>query len=138
VGLEKRKNRWFVKLRVAANVLSTVYPYTLPDILLTYSKRSELEIKAQFLESFNTTNSWKEFDVDKTYQDISLSYREIKNRQRTIIQIFQHLKTEKIIQNKMIIHFKDISRGKYSIEVKDLKINILRKINKISFLEKWK
>ena len=34
VGLEKVKNRWLVELRVAANALSYIYPYTLPEILL--------------------------------------------------------------------------------------------------------
>ena len=51
-------NRWLVELRVAA-------PYTLPEILLIYNKKSELTIKAQFIESFNTENYLKEFEVEK-------------------------------------------------------------------------
>ena len=46
VGLEKIKNRWLVELRVVANALSYISPYTLPEILLIYSKKSELTIKA--------------------------------------------------------------------------------------------
>ena len=38
VGLEKRKNTWFVELRIAANILSQVYPYTLSETLLIYKK----------------------------------------------------------------------------------------------------
>ena len=38
VGLEKRKNTWFVELRITANILSQVYPYTLSETLLIYKK----------------------------------------------------------------------------------------------------
>jgi hypothetical protein len=51
VGLEKVKNTWLVKLRVAANALYYIYPYTLPEILLIYNKKSELAIKVQFIEN---------------------------------------------------------------------------------------
>jgi hypothetical protein len=138
VGLEKPKNKWLVELRVAASALSCIYPYTLPEILLTYSKRSELEIKAQFIESLNTKDYFKEFQVDKTYKDISLSNSEIKNRQMTIIKIFRNLQTEKIINNRIFICFKDISKKTSCIEVKDLTSNILGKISKILFTENFK
>ena len=78
VGLEKRKNTWFVELRIAANILSQVYPYTLSETLLIYKKKSELEINSQFIESFNTKNSWKELEIDKTYKNISLSNPALK------------------------------------------------------------
>lgn len=73
VGLEKRKNTWFVELRVAANILSSIYSYTLSDTLLIYKTKSELEINSQFIESFNTKNSWKEFEIDKTYKNLSFN-----------------------------------------------------------------
>lgn len=47
LALEKRNNTWFVELRIAANILSSVYSYTLPNILLIYKKKSELAIKYQ-------------------------------------------------------------------------------------------
>lgn len=134
--LEKRKGTWFVQLRVAVNALSFIYPYTLPNILLTYNKRSELEIKAQFIESLNTKIFLKEFKIDKTYKDISLSNSAIKNRQTTIIKIFKDLKTEKIINNSIDIYFKDTLKERVSIEIKDLTTQLLGKINKICFTEK--
>ena len=137
VDLEKVKNTWFFKLRVTASALSYVYPYTLPEILLISNKKSELEIKAQFVESFNTQNSFKEFWVDKTYRNISLSGSEIKNRQRTIIKIFKYLRTEKIIENKILIYFKNVSKNREWIEVDELTNNLLGKISKICFREKW-
>jgi hypothetical protein len=137
VGLEKVKNTWLVELRVAANALYCIYPYTLPEILLIYNKKSELAIKAQFIESLNTENYLKEFEVEKTYKDISLSSNEIKNRKEIIIKIFKDLKTEKIIDNRITICFKDIARGKTVIEVKELTNNILGKLSKISFTERW-
>ena len=137
VGLEKIKNRWLVELRVAANALSYIYPYTLPEILLIYSKKSELTIKAQFIESLNTENYLKEFEVEKTYKNISLSYNEIKNRKKMIVKIFKDLKTEKIIDNRITIHFKDMSKDKVVVEVKELTYNLLGKLSKISFTEKW-
>jgi len=137
VGLEKVKNRWLVELRVAANALSYIYPYTLPEILLIYNKKSELTIKAQFIESFNTENYLKEFEVEKPYKNISLSYDEIKNRKKMIVKIFKDLKTEKIIDNRITIHFKDMSKDKVVIEVKELTHNLLGKLSKISFKERW-
>jgi hypothetical protein len=137
VGLEKVKNTWLVELRVAANALYCIYPYTLPEILLIYNKKSELAIKAQFIESLNTENYLKEFEVEKTYKDISLSSNEIKNRKEIIIKIFIDLKTEKIIDNRITICFRDIAKGKAVIEVKELTNNILGKLSKISFTERW-
>ena len=137
MGLEKIKNRWLVELRVASNALSYIYPYTLPEILLIYSKKSELTIKAQFIESLNTENYLKEFEVEKTYKNISLSYNEIKNRKKMIVKIFKDLKTEKIIDNRITIHFKAMSKDKVVVEVKELTYNLLGKLSKISFKEKW-
>lgn len=90
VGLEKVKNRWLVELRVAANVLSCIYPYTLLEILLIYNKKSELTIKAQFIESFNTENYLKKFEVEKTYKNISLSCDEIKKRKKMIVKRYYY------------------------------------------------
>jgi ribosomal protein S8 len=109
----------------------------LPEIILIYNKKSELAIKAQFIESLNTENYLKEFEVEKTYKDISLSYNEIKNRKEIIIKIFKDLKTEKIIDNRITICFKDIAKGKAVIEVKELTNNLLGKLSKISFTERW-
>lgn len=133
VGLEKIKNRWLVGLRVAANALSYIYPYTLPEILLIYSKKSELTIKAQFVESLNTENYLKEFEVEKTYKNISLSCNEIKNRKKIIVKIFKDLKTKKIIDNRITIHFKDMSKDKVVVEVKELTYSLLGELTILRF-----
>ena len=54
----KRKNQWFVKLRIST-------PYTLPVTFLTYKTKSELEIKLQIFESINGRS-----EIDKTYRDL--------------------------------------------------------------------
>lgn len=100
---------------VAVNVLSSIYPYTLPNILLTYNNRSELEIKAQFIESLNTKSCLKEFKVDKTYKDISLSNRAINNQQKTkikkcFIELVKLLEEQDLIESKYKI-YKIISNG---------------------------
>lgn len=77
--LEKVKNTLFVELRVAPNTLSYIYFYTLLEILLIYNKKSELTIKVHFIESFNTVNYLKKFEVNKIYKNISLSYNDVKN-----------------------------------------------------------
>lgn len=100
-----------------------IYPYILPEILLTYTKKSELKIKAQFIESFNTNSYVKEFEIDKTYRHLSLSNREIKNRQ------FKDLKTNKIINNKISMSFKDISKKEVWVELDRFSKNILGKIS---------
>lgn len=117
VGLEKRKNTWFVELRVAANILSSIYPYSLSDTLLIYKKKSELEINSQFIESFNTKNSWKEFEIDKTYKNLSLSNLAIERRQSIIINKLNGLKNENQIESKIRIY----SRGLIeTVEIKNL------------------
>jgi hypothetical protein len=136
VGLEKRKNTWFVELRVAANILSSIYPYTLSDTLLIYKKKSELELNSQFIESFNTKNSWKEFEIDKTYKDISLSNLAIEKRQSTIINKLNELKNVNQIESKIRIS----SRGKdndltETVEIKNLTPKRLKNASKIFFKE---
>lgn len=66
-----------------------------------------------------------------------MSSNEIKNRKKIIIKIFKDLKTEKIIDNRITICFKDIAKGKTVIEVKELTNNLLGKLNKISLTERW-
>ena len=136
LAVEKRKNTWFVELRIAANILSSVYPYTLPNILLIYKKKSELAIKSKFIENFNTKNSWKEFDIDKTYKNISLSDLEIKKRHTNIINILKGLEDEKEIESKIWISSKE--KGNHSIEIQNLTPKILKKNNKIFFKEALK
>ena len=117
VGLEKRKNTWFVELRIAANILSQVYPYTLSETLLIYKKKSELEINSQFIESFNTKNYWKELEIDKTYKNLSLSNLGIERRQSIIINKLNGLKNENQIESKIRIS----SRGLIeTVEIKNL------------------
>lgn len=54
-----------------------------------------------------------------------------------IVKIFKDLKTEKIIENRITIDFKDMSKDKVVIQVKELTYNLLGKLSKISFTEKW-
>jgi len=136
LALEKRNNIWFVELRIAANILSSVYPYTLPNILLIYKKKSDLAIKYQFIESFNTKIAWKEFEIDKTYKNISLSYLEIKKRHTNIINILKKLEDEKEIESNVWIYSKE--KGNQSIEIQNLTPNILKNNNKIFFRESLK
>ena len=51
--------------------------------------------------------------------------------------IFLNFNPEKIIDNRIIIHFKDMSKDKVVVEVKELMYNLLGKLSKISFTEKW-
>ena len=95
-----------------------------------------IEIKFQKLKSSTKPQYYKYLSISGLLKkcpffDISLSYSEIKNRRMTIIKIFQNLKTEKIINNKIFIHFKDISKKMIYIEVKDLTYYLLVKISKI-------
>ena len=136
VGLEKRKNTWFVELRVAANILSSIYPYTLLDTLLIYKTKSELEINSQFLESFNTKNSWKEFEIDKTYKNLSLSNLAIERRQSIIRNRLNGLKNENQIESK--IHISSREKDKYlieTVEIKNLTPKLLKNASKIFFKE---
>lgn len=134
VGLEKRKNTWFVELRVAANILSSIYPYTLSDTLLIYKKKSELKINSQFIESFNTKNSWKEFEIDKTYKNLSLSNLAIERRQSVIINKLNELKNENRIESKISIS----SRGSIeTVEIKNLTPKRLKNASKIFLKESW-
>lgn len=41
-------NKFVAFIRVAANILSSIYPYTLSDTLLIYKKKSELEINSLY------------------------------------------------------------------------------------------
>ena len=50
-----------------------------------------------------------------------------------IVKIFKDLKTEKIIDNRITIHFKAMSKDKVVVEVKELTYNLLGKLSKISF-----
>jgi hypothetical protein len=123
---------------VAANILSSIYPYTLSDTLLIYKKKSELKINYQFIESFNTKNSWKEFEIDKTYKNLSLSNLAIERRQHTIINKLNRLKNEKLIESEIRIS----SKGKdnyliETVEIKDLTPKLFKNANKIFFKESW-
>jgi hypothetical protein len=51
-------------------------------------------------------------------------------------KIFRNLKTEKIIANRITIHFKNVAKDKVVIEIKKLTHNLLGKLSKISFKEK--
>jgi len=97
---------------------------------------SELEIKIEFIESLNIISDVKSFNVEKIYKDISLCYCAIKERQRIIIQIFKDLKTEKIIEDQIQIHFKNAAKELVSIKIQDLTPKILTKTRKICFTEK--
>jgi len=121
---------------VAANILSSIYPYTLSDTLLIYKKKSELEINSQFIESFNTKNSWKEFEIDKTYKNLSLSNLAIERKQSIIINKLNGLKNENRIESKICIS----SRGKdksliETVEIKNLTPKRLKNASKIFFKE---
>jgi len=138
VGLEKRKNTWFVELRVAANILSSIYPYTLSDTLLIYKKKSELEINSQFIESFNTKISWKEFEIDKTYKNLSLSNLAIERRQSIILNRLNGLKNEKRIES--MIRISSRGKDKYlieNVEIKNLTLKRLKNASKIFLKESW-
>lgn len=138
VGLEKRKNTWFVELRVAANILSSIYPYTLLDTLLIYKTKSELEINSQFIESFNTKNSWKELKIDKTYKNLSLSNLAIERRQSIIINKLNGLKNNNRIESKIRISSRE--KDKYlieTVEIKDLTPKRLKNASKIFLKESW-
>ena len=119
---------------MAANILSSIYPYTLSDTLLIYKTKSELEINSQFIESFNTKTSWKEFEIDKTYKNISLSNLGIERRRSLIINKLNGLKNENLIESKIRIY----SRGSVeTVEIKNLTPKRLKNADKILFKEPW-
>jgi len=119
---------------VAANALSWIYPYTLSETLLISKKKSELEINSQFIESFNTKNSWKKLEMDKTYKNISLSNLAIKRRQCIIIDKLNGLKNENRIESKIRIS----SRGFIEIvEIRNLTPKRLKNASTIFFKESW-
>ena len=47
----------------------------------------------------------KKYEVEITYINISLSYNEIENCKKMIVNIFKDLKTEKIIGDRITIYF---------------------------------
>lgn len=132
VGLEKRKNTWFVQLRIAGNILSQVYLYTLSETLLIYKKKSELEINSQFIESFNTKNSWKELEVDKTYKKILLSNPTTKRRQCIIINKLNGLKNENRIESEIRVCTRDFTE---IVEIRNLTSKHLKNASTILFKE---
>ena len=109
--------------------LSSIYPYIFSDIFLIYKKKFELEINSQFLDSFNTKNSWKKFKIDKTYKNLSLSNLAIGRRQFIIINRLNELKNENRIENKLRIY----SRGKNeeTLDIKNLTLKRLTNTSKI-------
>ena len=134
VGLEKRKNTWFVELRMAANILSQVYPYTLSETLLIYKKKSELKINSQFIESFNMKNSWKELEINKTYKNISLSNPAIKRRQCIIIDKLNGLKNENLIESEIRVCTRDFRE---IVKIRNLTPKHLKNASTIFFKESW-
>ena len=119
---------------MAANILSQVYPYTLSETLLIYKKKSELEINSQFIESFNTKNSWKELEIDKIYKNISLSNPAIKRRQCIIIDKLNGLKNENRIENEIRVCTRDFTE---IVEIRNLTSKHLKNASTILFKESW-
>lgn len=104
------------------------------ETLLIYKKKSELEINCQFIESFNTKNSWKGLEIDKTYKTISLSNLAIERRQCIIINKLNRLKNENRIQSKIRIS----SRGFIEIvEIRNLTPKRLKNASTIFFKKSW-
>lgn len=96
--------------------------------------KSELEINSQFIESFNTKNSCKEFEIDKTYKNLSLSNLAIERRQSIIINRLNGLKNENRIESKILIS----SRGLVeTVEIKNLTPKRLKNDSKIFLKESW-
>jgi len=94
VAIEKRNSKLFI--------------YTLAKTLLIYKKKSELEIKCQFIESLNTQSIWKKFEINKTYKYISLSNAAIESRHHIILDILKELEDKKVrfglIRKKKLIN----------------------------------
>ena len=77
-------------------------PISQSNMINSRSKGSVIKLIG--IESFNTKDYWKEFKIDKTYQNISLSDLEIKKRHINIIKIFKVLEDEKEIESKIWIY----------------------------------
>lgn len=133
VAIEKRNSKLFIELRIAASILFCIYPYTLPKTLLIYKKKSELEIKCQFIESLNIQSIWKKFEINKTYKYISLSNAAIESRHDIIIDILKELEDKKEIESKVWAYSKE--KINQLIEIKNLTHKILKNNSIIFFQE---
>ena len=101
-------------------------------------KKSEIEINSQFIESFNTKISWKEFEIDKTYKNLSLSNLAIERRQSIILNRLNGLKNEKRIES--MIRISSRGKDKYlieNVEIKNLTPKRLKNASKIFLKESW-
>lgn len=137
IDIEKCNNRWMIELRVAVSCLNVIYPYAFPAILLSYSKKSDVLIQSQFIETFNSKNIVKEFRVENIYEKCSLSSKEKKRRRSLVICILKELENEKCIDSRIKVTYKTVSKQSEWVELKSLTDNILGKISKLYFTENF-
>ena len=94
----------------------------------------ELEINYQFIESFNTKNSWKKLEIDKTHENISLSNPAIKRRHCIIIDKLSGLKNENQIESEIRVCTRDFTE---TVEIRNLTPKHLKNVSTIFFKEPW-
>ena len=100
-------NSWVIEVLGAEELFSFPYPFQLPKSFLISTSKNDLRLKIQVMKSLAVSKQEKILNLQEFFNRINVSNNQLINIKQNIIQLFNELVENKIIQNELQIVFKN-------------------------------
>lgn len=89
---------WIGQVSIAEQLYNYKYPFYLPKEFLYYNNRYEMEVKLEIIQSFSTIGLEKTFAIEAFLDRYTIPNQKRAEIKRLIIDLFEQLKTDQIIE----------------------------------------
>lgn len=131
VDIQKQGNSWIVKLAISQLLYDYQYPFSFPNIFLTYKNIYDLQIKLKLIEAISTIPLKKVFYVGVFLDQFNISTSKRSLIKKDIVKVFNQLQTAGVIKNHYIL----IKKSQRIQEVDTLTALLIGQTNIVYFYE---
>lgn len=131
LAVVKEGKSWVGKISISEQLYFYSYPFFLPKEFLSYKDKYEMEVKLKLIQSLSVSSLEKNFYVEEFLNQFSIPNKKRTQIKKLIIELFDQLKSHKLIETEFGI----VRKNGSSVTVKQLTPLLLTKSKSISFHE---
>ena len=103
VDIQKQGNSWIVKLAISQLLYDYQYPFSFPNIFLTYKNIYDLKVKLEVIQAISIIPLKKVFYVGVFLDQFNISTSKRSRIKKDIVRVFNQLQTAGVIKNHYIL-----------------------------------
>jgi len=98
VEVIKPGKSWIGQISIAEQLYNYKYPFYLPKEFLHYHDKYEMEVKLEIIQSFSVTSLEKKFTIETFLSQFSIPNQKRAEIKESILDLFELLQTNQIIE----------------------------------------